>query len=367
MQSGICQILLSGKDDFTFTDVGKIKEFQDRVSDLVFDTISSEPYNLIRNTPAGRAQFDAFISTLYAVNRARMALPDSERSKFMTVNNPRGIFTLTDLARAISSPNVKEESARRLIIQQLSKGLPTLQLGRAIHILQEGSQRARIESDAAIATIRDYVKEESLNALRGGEDWGAIGGLAHDILEAITHEFLVKKGIKVDFEIRLKDVDSQVEGGFIADLLIDAESFLDHVDNPLVREMIPRGVKYIVIDFSLSKSESFFMSKTGKSYQSGDRYLLMVHYGEYKNSMVPNIRTKIAERESLNFKQNVGIITDDVFKDFLGLSDESLSTYDQFQGVMSELFEHRRRSDLEKLISLWDDSQTYLSFLGNKP
>ena len=145
---------------------------------------------------------------------------------------------------------------------------------------------------------------------------------------------------------------------------------MKHVNNPLVRSMIPKGIKYIVIDFSLSKSDSFFMSKTKKFYQSDDRYLLLIHYGEYKDSMVPSIRKKIAkagEEGGITFSENIGILTDDVFKDFLGISNEFLSTYEDFQRTMTKIYENRRRSDLVELIELWEKSQSYFHFLGQRP
>lgn len=82
------------------------------------------------------------------------------------------------------------------------------------------------------------------------------------------------------------------------------------------------------------------------------------------------IDEKISERGETGkteFHENIGILTDDAFKDFLGIGDEFLEAYNDFQGVMAGIYENRQRSDLIRLIELWDKSQTYFSFLGDKP
>ncbi|KKK47396.1 hypothetical protein LCGC14_3155640, partial [marine sediment metagenome] len=160
----LTQVLLIEKEDFDFIDANKIKDFRSDITDLVYDTISSPPYNLIRATTAGKAQFNAISNTLYAINKAREALPMKERQKFITDMNPRGLFTLTDLSRAVSDKHVSPEAARKLIANQLKAGLPTLQLSRATHLLQEGRLRAIEDTEIAINQITKYVEEEGVNA-----------------------------------------------------------------------------------------------------------------------------------------------------------------------------------------------------------
>ncbi|KKK46404.1 MAG: hypothetical protein Lokiarch_01630 [Candidatus Lokiarchaeum sp. GC14_75] len=192
------------------------------------------------------------------------------------------------------------------------------------------------------------------------------------ILLIYTQKKIKNKNNK--FEVKVSDIDSRVKGGYVMDLIIDAESFLSNIDNPLVKQMIPDAIrnnpkgKSIVIDFSLSGDINFFIKKTKKFYQGENRYFLMVHYGEKKDAMVPDISEKITDqgREGfIKFPENIGILTDNDFKSFLSMGGTRSDTYKKFQGTMELLYTERLKSDLAKLIEIWTESQKYFHFLGD--
>ena len=354
--------------DFNFYKDSDINEFKRKATDLIYNTMTDSQHKLFPKTDSTRSLFEAIASTLYAVSKFRQSLPESELKKFVTSQNPRGLYQFPDLSADISDAK-ERESGRHLLRYQLHDDVVCRQIGRGKFILRENSRGVKRLCGIANTKIDHYIDSIARESMKGAEDWGTVGDFIHDILEWFGLERSNQLDDFCEHEAKVKSFDRTVEG----ETVVDLHWIKKNLNNPIVRKLIPSGINKFVIDFSSSKIFKNIKNKLFKKYQGKDRVLLIVLCGEdrFKFENLVKLRNYISEQGrqgKIEYFRNIKVITDYKFKEFLGLEKDNplLGKYEEFQEIRDELYKTKQESSMLKLIRLWEESQESFYYLGAK-
>lgn len=164
------------------------------------------------------------------------------------------------------------------------------------------------------------------------------GDLAHNVIEWIWKASLEGKGLKVNIEIEIREIDPSVERAFRIDLYIKDPRVI--LTNPLLKALIPNpeNIKHLVFDFSMAEAK-FIAQKLDKRYQGADRFFFIVLYG--RNDQLLEVQNEIDKRiddVDTRYMENIAVITDDICNEMLGLDGEWLDLYKEFDGIIHQLY-----------------------------
>ena len=319
--------------------------------DLTIDHLQET--DLLKNSEAGKLQVKALVKTLSALSRVRFQL-QPDRSKYTYIaSNPFGIYTLKDL-----SIDLSEAGYDHLLSEQLRDQRSTVQLLEVGGSLRRGmdlGERTGEACSSAIDAIKDYFAVESFltkNDLQGA------GYVFHDIYESLVYRYLESKDVESDFEVEISPPRK-----FRIDTLIEVDANFKMIIEKQFKIKIPDGIKQISIDYTLSSDKEIIKGKCFKSYQSDDRFLLIVLLGDKKASKITalqNLVDNLKTSEEL-YLEHVNVITAKDLMDFLSVDGYFKKINEQINYLSFNLFDNQY---LNKFTTdIWRYSREYLAMV----
>lgn len=146
--------------------------------------------------------------------------------------------------------------------------------------------------------------------------------------------------------------------------------FQRHILN-LLGISIPKGIKIVTVDFTLSSKDSVILDKTEKHYQSKDRFLFIVVYGTKNPDTINHLNKLVKEEGKTNVKvlslndyiKLLGIDKAKIYKDFKDLENRISKAFSSDVGF-NKFIELGRRWDTQLNSLSYTRSQFINSFKG---
>lgn len=326
------------------------KGFANDILDLIIEHLIQS--DLLKNSEAGKRQVKAIVKTLSALTKVRYNL-EPDRSKYTLESSPFGIYTLLELSKEISGINEK------LISVQLMKQRSTPQFLSLGGLLRRGMDlglKTRERCSIAIEAIKDYFAFESFLSR---SDFQGVGYVFHDIYESLVYRYLESKGLESDFEVELSPFRK-----FRVDTLIQVDENCKNLLKKQLKINIPEGIKQIVIDYTFSSDGTLIKDKLFKTYQSDDRFLLIVLLGEQKASRVTSLqntidRMKNSDIKNKNHLDHVNVIKTKDLWEILGVDGFFQKILEQVDYLSRNIFDSELLNRFTK--DIWKYSRYHLA------
>jgi len=251
---------------------------------------------------------------------------DEEMSQFKYGKNPRGFFTLSELATALSPSD-----DRRLLRNKISDPRVKLAFTRdnlnALEALLESSKNFASRETAYALTLIDNLRPDFDQFLKSS----IVGRYAHVLFEdfveryfkSISNDFIVKSEEYINKPFSNHRIDTSIIRNTQFDNIISKQNLLQFSDK----------ISKILIDYTMLTNDYLF-DKLFKHYQQEDQFLILVVYNADQRNLLRQ-KLKLPQYRALApYIDNVAILDIGEFGTFLGLSGASLTEFIQINQII---------------------------------
>jgi len=340
----ITNIYISGQSNFGITDLSKFNNFKQKVTDLVYSTLTDS--KIIKKTHTSNMVFESICLTLTALTNLRYHIPSIFPRIEFNNKNPKNYYTLNELSVEISA-----KDSRYLLSDQLKSGAPSLQLYKIISRLDFGIRRNMDGCSHAKYKVNKYLDSKKLST-------SEIGNVIHPLYEHLTTVYLKSKSVRVAHESFV-----HYPRKWRADNIIERRGNFENNIEPLQNIIsIPSSIELITVDYTYMSDFQFIAEKFKKHYQSEDRLLIIVLLGQKNDRDIKKINRElqmaVSKDDGSNHLENIRIITSEEYKEFLGFDGNFDEIFNRYQDYAFNIF--HSQSLLREAMHLQEYAEHYL-------